>query len=148
VRAFPAEEVVKSGRWIAALFGWLRWGRTRAGQVDVGADRRFDLAATAYRYGASVAQLEAVLAARQRATARFAYLAFGLGWLFFLAWLYRAATMPWTTGHVLPLLEFAPFCLVFFLVAFRAALQNFQIRTRRLARASEYLRTSESFWPS
>ena len=43
--------------------------------------------------------------------------------------------------------EFLPFCLLFFLVAFNNALLNFQIRMRRLATWRDYLLTSESFWP-
>jgi hypothetical protein len=84
---------------------------------------------------------------RRRESARTAYLSFGLGWLSFFAWLVRAATTPWTSGHLLPVIEYAPFCVIFFLVAFRSALQNYQIRTRRLATASEYLQTPNSFWP-
>ena len=43
--------------------------------------------------------------------------------------------------------EFLPFCVLFFLVAFNNALLNFQIRMRRLATWRDYLLTSESFWP-
>jgi hypothetical protein len=48
---------------------------------------------------------------------------------------------------VLPAVEFAPFCLVFFLVAFLSGLENYQLRTRRLATAWEYLNNSGRFWP-
>jgi hypothetical protein len=46
----------------------------------------------------------------------------------------------------LPALEFAPLCVAFFLYAFKTALQN-QIRTRRVATATEYLQTKDSFLP-
>jgi hypothetical protein len=43
--------------------------------------------------------------------------------------------------------EFLPFCMLFFLIAFYNALLNFQIRMRRLLSCREYLLTNESFWP-
>jgi hypothetical protein len=88
------------------------------------------------------------LCRRRRGAAVFAYIAFGLGWLFFAGWIYRLATIPWTGGFVVTAVEFLPFVLVFFLQAFKSALQNFQIRTRRLATPGEYLRTRDAFWPS
>ena len=30
-------------------------------------------------------------------------------------------------GHLLPVIEYTPFCVIFFLVAFRSALHNYQI---------------------
>jgi hypothetical protein len=47
----------------------------------------------------------------------------------------------------LPALEFAPLCVAFFLYAFKTALQNYQVRTRRVATATEYLQTKDSFLP-
>jgi len=45
-------------------------------------------------------------------------------------------------------LEFVPFCGLFFLLAFKNAWQNWQLRRRRLGSAMEYLTTGEPFWPS
>ena len=53
----------------------------------------------------------------------------------------------WTISRMVLSVEFLPFCVLFFLVAFYNALLNFQIRTRRQATWREYLLTSESFWP-
>jgi len=44
-------------------------------------------------------------------------------------------------------LQFAPFCLVFFLAAFQQAHVNWQLRTGRLGSAGEYLRSADPFWP-
>lgn len=147
IRAFPKQEIVESGRLIGTLIEKVRRRPRGSGPFRVHEDRTFDLAATAFLYGISVGELEELLWRRRRESARAAYLSFGLGWLSFFAWLIRAATMPWTSGHLLPVIEYAPFCVIFFLVAFRSALQNYQIRTRRLATASEYLQTQDSFWP-
>ena len=40
-----------------------------------------------------------------------------------------------------------PFCAVFFLLAFKNAWQNWQLRTGRLGSALDYLTTTERFWP-
>jgi hypothetical protein len=147
IRAFPKDEIVENGRLIGTLVEKVRRRPRQGGPFRVYEDRTFDLAATAFLHGIAVGELEELLWRRQRESARAAYLSFGLGWLSFLAWLVRAATTPWTSGHLLPVIEYAPFCVIFFLVAFRCALQNYQIRTRRLATASEYLQTPDSFWP-
>ena len=86
------------------------------------------------------------MAARQGATARNARIFLTLGVLFFLAWLYRLLTMRWTTSATLTALQFTPACLVFFLLAFRFALENYQIRMRRKVTVMEYLdRVAEAF---
>jgi hypothetical protein len=60
---------------------------------------------------------------------------------------YRLSSIEWSPGVALPALEFAPLCVAFFLYAFKTALQNYQIRTRRVATATEYLQTKDSFLP-
>ncbi|WOJ91797.1 hypothetical protein RZS28_18890 (plasmid) [Methylocapsa polymorpha] len=147
-QAFPHEDIVKTGRMIAGLSDDLRRVRKGDRRFRVNKDWSFDLVATAFLHGVSVAAIEELLVRRRRVTARAAYLAFGFGWLFFLGWLWRAATMQWTLGTAASMLEFAPFCVCFFVAAFWNALQNYQIRTRRLATAWEYLATTGAFWPS
>jgi len=147
IRAFPRDEIVENGRLIGTLVEKVRRLPSQDGPFRVYEDRTIDLVATAFLHGIAVGELEELLWRRRRESARAAYLSFSLGWLSFLAWLIRAATTPWTSGHLLPVIEYAPFCVIFFLVAFRSALQNYQIRTRRLATAREYLQTPDSFWP-
>jgi hypothetical protein len=148
LRVFPREEIAKSASAIATVVGVLKRGPRPGPTVTVIDDRTFDLEATAFRQGLSVSQLEALLRRRRRASARFAYLAFGMGWLCFGAWLYRLTHGEWSAGFLVTAVEFVPFCLVFFLLAFKSGLENYQLRTRRRASVMEYLRTSESFWPS
>ena len=109
-------------------------------------DGSFDLNATAFLYGVSVWELEKRLVKRQEEFRRRACLWFSFGWLAFFAWIWRTATLHWTAGHILAAIEFAPFCLIFFLVAFQSALLNYQIRRRRLVSAWHYLQADE-FWP-
>jgi hypothetical protein len=44
-------------------------------------------------------------------------------------------------------LQFTPACAVFFLLAFRFGLENYQIRQRRKVGVLEFLGTSSGFWP-
>ena len=126
----------------------LRKGEGVDRRFRVKEDHCFDLEATAFYRGMTVWQLEKVLQLRQRETARAAYLYFAASWLFFIVWLIRTATTSWTSWRIFPVLEFAPFCVFLFLMAFRSALQNYQIRMRRMASAGEYLATQGAFWPN
>jgi hypothetical protein len=147
IRAFPKDEVVDGGRLIGTLIGAARQDPRSDTRLRLNEDRSFDLEATAFLHGMSVRQIEAVLRRRQRQTVLAAYISFGFGWAFFITWLIVAAMTSWSSWRIVPVLEFAPFCLFLFLIAFRTALQNYQIRTRRMATAWEYLGTPEDFWP-
>lgn len=145
--AFPKDEIAENARLIGALGAARKAGPRANGRFRVHLDRSFDLAATAFLHGVSAPQIETLLRRRQKETARTAYLAFGLGMFCFIGWLLRAWLVPWTGSSLVQALEFLPFCLFFFLMAFKSALENFQLRTRRLATAGEYLWTEEPFWP-
>ena len=105
------------------------------------------MAATALSHGLSVASLEEQVFRQRRQTTRMAYLAFAGGWLSLGWWLWQALTTPWSAGRMVLGLEFIPFCAVFFLLAFKNAWQNWQLRTGRLGSALDYLTTTERFWP-
>jgi hypothetical protein len=55
--------------------------------------------------------------------------------------------MTWSATATLTALQFAPACAVFFLLAFRFGLENYQIRMRRKVTAMEYLGAESGFWP-
>ena len=148
VEAFPGAAIARNGQFIGRLWRLVRVGPQAEARLHLREDRSIDLTATAFAHGISIAQLGSRLATRRRETPRAAYLSFGMGWVFFGLWALRAATMPWTRVHIIALLEFMPFCTIFFLLAFRSSLQNFQVRTRSPATAGQYLATSEPFWPS
>jgi len=137
------------GRGAAAIRGFAEAARSsepRDGRFRT-TEGRFDLPATAFLQGATVAQLEARLAARRRQTARAAYAALLIGGAFTLILLRTLLSVPWTPLRLLPVVWFLPFCLLFFLVGFYQALLNFQLRTGRLATWREYLTNGEQFWP-
>ena len=107
----------------------------------------FDLTATAFCFGLSVPELQRRLTVRRRQTAQIAYLMFGLACVVLLAWFRAALMSPWTSARVVLALDFLPFCVLFFLIAFYNALINFQIRMRRVVGWREYLTTNDAFWP-
>ena len=106
------------------------------------------MAATSFMLGLSEDRLRARMAHRRRQTARSAYLSFSLGVVFFVMWLYRAWAWNFDGSRILAAIQFVPFCAIFFLVAFKNAHANWQLRTGYLGSASEYIRSPEPFWPS
>lgn len=133
--------------FIGDLFGILRRGPLPEPRFKTEGPGIFDLQATAFSYGVPVAQLEAQLRARQRHTARVAYVTFVLAWMFLAGWVWQSLTTPWTAMRVTSCLYFLPFCGLLFLMSFHNALLNFQIRSRRLASWRDYISTDERFWP-
>ncbi|MBB4200196.1 hypothetical protein CCR94_02205 [Rhodoblastus sphagnicola] len=116
-------------------------------QVIVDGDRLIDLSSFAEEKGLSDRQARALLARRRRETARAAYACFALGWAAFFFLAYRIAGESWTSGPFVTTIEFSPFCILFFLMAFKFALDNFRLRTLSHVTASEFLHTNEPFWP-
>ena len=128
------------------------WSQARRGaeveqQVILDGDRLVDLSRFAQQKGLSEGQARAVLARRRRETARTAYACFVLGWAAFGFLCYRISNAPFNSRAVVTALEFTPFSILFFLMAFRFALDNFRLRMLRHATAGEFLRTNEPFWP-
>jgi ABC-type multidrug transport system fused ATPase/permease subunit len=128
---------------------WSQSRQDKAGmqQVIRDGDRLIDLRAFAEERGLSEGQARGLLAKRRRETAVAAYACFVFGWLSFFFLLYRVATVPWTSGALVVTLEFSPFSVLFFLMAFKFALDNFRLRKLRHATAGEFLTTNEPFWP-
>jgi hypothetical protein len=124
-----------------------RGGRQAQSQVRLDETGEFDLDGMALLHGQGLRTFEATLASRQRSTARNAWSFLGLGAVFFAAWLYRLATMTWTVNATLTALQFTPACTVFFLLAFRFGLENYQIRQRRKVSVLEFLAAPTGFWP-
>ncbi len=122
-------------------------GRAGASRMRLDETGAFDLDASAFLHGKRRGAFEDALAVRQGSMARNAWIFLALGALFFLGWLYRLMTMTWTANARLTALQFTPACTVFFLLAFRFGLQNYQIRMRRKVTAMEYLSAARGFWP-
>lgn len=132
---------------VGRLYASVRAGQRRDRRFKTGEGRAFDLPSTAFAYGISIEDLERRLAVRRRQTAALAYAMFGLACLFVLAWVCVALRVVSDGGRVALLLQFLPFCALFYLMSFYQALLNFQIRTGRAAGWREYLSTEEGFLP-
>ena len=145
--AFPLGQIVRNGRQLGKTMSDLRRGPKPPQVVPKQSDGMIDLAAMAFVSGLSKGELGERLALRCRQTAATAYIAFGLGWVFVVAWLVRLLSLDWAGQRLLTALQFAPFCLVFFLIAFKHAHANWQMRTGLLGSAGDYVRSAEPFWP-
>ena len=145
--AFPLRQVIRNGRQIGDLVSGLRQGPRPPRAVPQHREGKLDKAATAFVCELSEAELDKLLSQRRRQTARMAYFAFGLGWMSVAAWLVRLLELDWTGQRLMAALQFAPFCLAFFLTAFKQAHVNWQLRTGLLGSAGDYLRSAEPFWP-
>jgi len=145
--AVPLDQIIRNGRQLGQILSDLRRGPKPPRAVLQRPDGRMDTAAMAFIYGLSESELGEHLARRRRQTAVTAYIAFGLGWVFVGAWLLRLLSLDWTGQRVVTALQFAPFCLMFFLTAFKHAHANWQMRTGLLGSAGDYLRSAEPFWP-
>ena len=97
--------------------------------------------------GISTEELERRLAVRRRQTALLSYVLFLMACAFVLAWARVALRTVSGGGRVVLLLQFLPFCVLFYLMSFYQALINFQIRTGRTANWREYLTTEDGFLP-
>lgn len=142
-----AKSIARAASLIGGLAGAMHGRPLPDPRFKVGDAGGFDLMATAFSCGMTVPQLEVRLATRRKQTARTAYAMFALAGLFLFAWVRAALSARWTISRMVLGVEFLPFCVLFFLIAFYNALLNFQIRMRRLVTWRVYILTSESFWP-
>lgn len=147
--SFPAAEIRENARVIQLLFNQVRSGpeennRNRSFRTE---DGRIDLAATSFNLAMSEAKLEMRIRARRRQTALLSYGSFALGCAFVVLWVVRGVTSGLSGPHLIGALQFTPFVAIFFLVAFRNAHINWQLRTGLSGSAADYLRSPEPFLP-
>ena len=147
VAAFNAPAISNGARTIRDLAGAIHDGPSRDPRIMTEETGALDLRTMAFRFNTSEAGIDEMLRRRGRQTARatWSYLVGGL--LFLGAWFYEAILTPSyaSLGYLLGLLAV---CGVFFLSAFKNALVNWQVRTRRLGTVREFLNARETWWPS
>lgn len=110
-------------------------------------DGEFDLEATAFSYGISVAELERRFAVRRRQSAVTAYLCVGLALLSVGFWIEQVLAGSPAAGMTLLTLNALGFACVSILAAFYQGLVNFQVRAQRTVGWKEFLMTDHAFWP-
>ena len=148
IDAAAPSEIARGASLIRSLLELLQRSPHSEGRFRVDDAGNIDVAATAFSHGITPAKLEERMRVRRRETKRSAYALFGLGVLTFIGWSLEALDMQMSAARILSAIEFLPFCLWFFLLAFKSAWSNYQLRTGRLDTALAYLRTDESFLPS
>ena len=141
-------EISEGATLIKALSHQLRSGPGTDPRLRVDMHGYIELEATAFLHGVSVEALLQVFLLRRRQTARTAYMTFWLGAVLLLVWMVAALQLRMNGARLLSAIEFLPFCVLFFLLAFKSAWMNWQLRTRRLGSAFAYLRTTEPFLPN
>ncbi len=147
IAALSLSQIAQNGRLIRGLLAALRRPPTPRRAVQCRLDGTLDRTATAFVYGVPEAELDIWMARRRRQTATFAYVALTMGCLFLGTWFWRLLETEGTVQRVLTGLQFAPFCLVFFLAAFQQAHVNWQLRTGLIGSPADYLRSPEPFLP-
>ena len=146
--AAGTREIRGGARLIRHLAAVLRRGQPAGAGPVADENGRLDAAATAFVMGISENELRRIWAVRRKQSARVAWGCFAAGWGFLALWAWQAMGTPWTQERVWAAVQFLPFCAAFFVLSFRSAWQNWQLRTGQLGSAGDYLRTAEPFWPS
>ena len=141
------QEISGGARLIDTLFGVVRGGPQADRRLKTNPDGTIDLIATAFCFGVSVEEMAQRVRVRREQTVRAAYMMFGLGCLSLLLWLYGVLQIRMSSGRILSAVEFLPFCVLFFLLAFKSAWMNWQLRTLRMGSAVAYLQTTKPFLP-
>lgn len=146
---FPAAAIGSNARLIRQLFDQMRRGRQedarfRSHRTE---DGRIDLPATAFTLGLTADTLERRIVDRRRKTARQAYGSFGLGCVFVVLWVANGLGGGLSGPRLIGAVEFTPFVAIFFLVAFKYAHINWQLRTGEMGSAADYLRSPAPFLP-
>jgi len=132
---------------VQRLYRGTNTGQKRDRRFKTQENYSFDLVGTALAYGISIEELERRLAVRRRQTALLSYALFLMACAFVLAWVWVALRTISSGGRFVLLLQFLPFCALFYLMSFYQALLNFQIRTGRAANWRQYLTTETGFLP-
>jgi hypothetical protein len=147
IAALSLGQIMQNGRLIRGLVSDLKRGPSPPRAITINLDGKLDIPVAALAYGLSEREMEERLSRRRVQTATMAYLAFALGCAFVALWFWRLLELDATGVRLLVGLQFAPFCLVFFLAAFQQAHVNWQLRTGRLGSAGDYLRSPDPFLP-
>ena len=145
---FGYAQIADSASKIRGLVGVIHSGPQPDPHVRLAPDRSLDVTAMALAAQVSPAEIERQLENRRRQTTRatFLYL-LGSGLFVALAFYHAMVTLPAlpTLSYLLTMISI---CCCFCSMAFYNALVNWQIRTRRLGSAREFLDTGETWWPS
>lgn len=143
-----AGAIRSSASFIGESFKEVRVASRRDPRFRLFPNGEFDLEATAFLFGVSVADLERRLAARRRQSAYMAYIGLALAVASCVGWLCHAFGSPGYGGMFMLTLDALGFAAICVLAAFYQALVNFQLRARCAVGWKAYLMTDRGFWPT
>ncbi len=148
IACIGVEQIADNARLIQELAHTVRTGPGADPMVWVQPDRTLDVAVMAWEAQVPVSEIERLLDNRRRQSrqATWCYLAGGSVFVV-LGFIHAASLLP-ALPTLLYALSIAAICCCFFLMAFYNALINWQVRTRWLGTAREFLDTDETWRPS
>lgn len=145
---FGGKQIRENAGYIGDLVRLIRTGPGTEPRVRLFKDRSLDVLSMAWDARVPPSEIERQLDNRRKQSARstLCYLAGAV--LFLAVGFYQAAAALPASPSLLYVVAMSAICSCFFLLAYYHALVNWQIRTRRLGTAREFLHANESWWPS
>ena len=148
IACIGVDQIAENARLIQGLAQTIRTGPGPDPMVRVRPDRTLDMSEMSWEAQVPVAEIERLLANRRRQSrqATWGYLSGGAVFVV-MGFIHAASILP-AMPTLLYALSTAAICCCFFLMAFYNALINWQVRTRRLGTAREFLNADETWRPS
>jgi hypothetical protein len=145
---FGGKQIRENAGYIGDLVQMIRTGPATDRQVRLSKGRNLDVLSMAWDAQVPPSEIERQLDSRRMQSARstLCYLAGAM--LFMVVGFYHAAAALPASPSLSYVVVMGAICSCFFLLAFYHALVNWQIRTRRLGTAREFMHADESWWPS
>ena len=145
---FGGKQIRENAEYIGDLAQMIRTGPGTDPRVRLSKDRSLDVLSMSWNAQVPPSEIERQLDNRRKQSARstLCYLTGAL--LFLVVGFYHAAAALPASPSLSYVVGMGAICSCFFLLAFYHALVNWQIRTRRLGTAREFLYADESWWPS
>ena len=148
IACFGYRQIADNAELIGGLARTIRAGPGADPRVHLGSDRTLDVAAMAWEAQVPQAEIERQLGNRRRQTARSTLCYLAGATVFMVLGFYHAATTLPASPSLSYVAAMTAICCCFLALAFYNALVNWQVRTRRLGTAREFLHAEESWWPS
>ena len=148
IACIGVEQIAENARLIRKLAQIIRSGPGAEPMVRVQPDRSLDVAAMAWEAQVPVAEIERLLDNRRRQSRQATWTYLVGGTVFVVLGFVHAASLLPALPTLLYTLSTAAISCCFFLMALYNALINWQVRTRRLGTAREFLNADETWRPS
>lgn len=145
---FGGRQIRENAGYIGDLVRLIRTGPGTDPRVRLSKDRSLDVLSMAWDAQVPPSEIERQLDNRRRQSTRSTLCYLTGAVLFLVVGFYQAAAALPASPSLLYVVGMGAICSCFFLLAFYHALVNWQIRTRRLGTAREFLHADESWWPS